>query len=179
MEKFQKQLDEAKHNRQSRKQKTEKKRKEVKDKKFKDAMAKADELEKEGKFREAWIKVPDITEFPKSRRDTQTQNSIIRQIRNTEPFRSNGRNKTRTTNGSKKLLPIILLMKQTKMKRIVIIKTEHYVISNAIRKSFILKDKGQDIRLTDPEPRWSVEAVMNFTPICTPILTTAKHLHRR
>ena len=27
-------------------------------------MAKADELEKEGKFREAWIKVPDIMEFP-------------------------------------------------------------------------------------------------------------------
>lgn len=27
-------------------------------------MAKADELEKEGKFREAWMKVPEITEFP-------------------------------------------------------------------------------------------------------------------
>lgn len=27
-------------------------------------MVKADELEKEGKFREAWMKVPDITEFP-------------------------------------------------------------------------------------------------------------------
>ena len=27
-------------------------------------MAKADELEKEGKFREAWMKVPDMTEFP-------------------------------------------------------------------------------------------------------------------
>ena len=65
MEKFQKQLDEAKAQSAIEKAKTEKekKEKEVKDKKFKDAMAKADELEKEGKFREAWIKVPNITEF--------------------------------------------------------------------------------------------------------------------
>ncbi|AIM37818.1 MULTISPECIES: PRTRC system protein E [Bacteroidota] len=65
MEKFQKQLDEAKAQSAIEKAKTEKekKEKEAKDKKFKDAMAKADELEKEGKFREAWIKVPDITEF--------------------------------------------------------------------------------------------------------------------
>ena len=66
MEKFQKQLDEAKAQSAIEKEKTEKakKDKETKDKKFKDAIAKADELEKEGKFREAWIKVPDITEFP-------------------------------------------------------------------------------------------------------------------
>ena len=66
MEKFQKQLDEAKAQSAIEKEKTEKakKDKETKDKKFKDAMAKADELEKEGKFREAWMKVPDITEFP-------------------------------------------------------------------------------------------------------------------
>ncbi len=66
MEKFLKQLDEAKAQSAIEKAKTEKekKEKEAKDKKFKDAMAKADELEKEGKFREAWIKVPDITEFP-------------------------------------------------------------------------------------------------------------------
>ena len=66
MEKFLKQLDEAKAQSAIEKAKTEKekKEKEAKDKKFKDAMAKADELEKEGKFREAWIIVPDITEFP-------------------------------------------------------------------------------------------------------------------
>ena len=66
MEKFQKQLDEAKAQSAIEKAKTEKekKEKEAKDKKFKDAMAKADELEKEGQFREAWIKVPDLTEFP-------------------------------------------------------------------------------------------------------------------
>lgn len=66
MEKFQKQLDEAKAQSAIEKEKAEKekKEKEAKDKKFKDAMAKADELEKEGKFREAWMKVPDMTEFP-------------------------------------------------------------------------------------------------------------------
>ena len=66
MEKFQKQLDEAKAQSAIEKAKTEKekKEKEVKDKKIKDAMTKADELEKDSKFREAWIKVPDITEFP-------------------------------------------------------------------------------------------------------------------
>ena len=43
-----------------------------------------------------------------------------------------------------------------------------------LERVFILKDKGQDIRLTDPEPRWSVEAVMNFYANMYPILTTAK-----
>ncbi len=66
MEKFLKQLEEAKKQSAFEKEKVEKakKEKEAKDKKFKEAMAKADELEKEGKFREAWMKVPDITEFP-------------------------------------------------------------------------------------------------------------------
>ena len=66
MEKFLKQLEEVKKHSAIEKEKADKQKKEqeAKDKKFKDAMAKADELEKEGKFREAWIKVPDITEFP-------------------------------------------------------------------------------------------------------------------
>ena len=42
----------------------QKKEQETKDKKFKDGMAKADELEKEGKFREAWMKVPNPADFP-------------------------------------------------------------------------------------------------------------------
>lgn len=69
MEKFQKQLDEAKAQSAIEKTKAEKEKKEqeAKDKKFKDSMAKVDELEKEGKFREAWIKVPDIAEYPKKR----------------------------------------------------------------------------------------------------------------
>src|SRR5690554_1170439 len=66
MEKFQKQLDEAKAQSAIEKAKTEKEKKEqeAKDKKFKQAMDKVDELEKESKFREAWIKVPDIAEYP-------------------------------------------------------------------------------------------------------------------
>ena len=66
MEAFMKQLEEAKKQSAIEKEKADKQKKEqeVKDKKFKDGMTKADELEKEGKFREAWMKVPDITEFP-------------------------------------------------------------------------------------------------------------------
>lgn len=66
MEKFLKQMEEVKKQSAMEKEKTEKEKKaqEAKDKKFKDGMAKADELEKEGKFRDAWMKVPDLTEFP-------------------------------------------------------------------------------------------------------------------
>lgn len=66
MEAFMKQLEETKKQSVMEKDKfdRQKKEQEARDKKFKDAMAKADELEKEGKFREAWVKVPEITEFP-------------------------------------------------------------------------------------------------------------------
>ncbi|PZQ86145.1 MAG: prtrc system protein e [Flavobacterium johnsoniae] len=66
MESFMKQLEETKKQSAMEKDKVDrqKKEQEAKDKKFKDVMAKADELEKEGKFREAWVKVPEITEFP-------------------------------------------------------------------------------------------------------------------
>lgn len=66
MESFMKQLEVAKSQSAMEKEKTdkEKKEKEAKDKKYKDAMTKADELEKEGKFREAWIKVPEPAEYP-------------------------------------------------------------------------------------------------------------------
>jgi len=66
MESFMKQLEETKKQSAMEKEKADKQKKDqdAKDKKFKDAMAKADELEKEGKFREAWVKVPEIIEFP-------------------------------------------------------------------------------------------------------------------
>jgi PRTRC genetic system protein C len=48
------------------------------------------------------------------------------------------------------------------------------LLAAQLERVFILKDKGQDIRLTDPEPRWSVEAVLNFYANTYPILTTAK-----
>jgi len=48
------------------------------------------------------------------------------------------------------------------------------LLATQLDRIFILTDKGQEIRLTDPEPRWSVEAVMNFYANTYPILTTAK-----
>lgn len=48
------------------------------------------------------------------------------------------------------------------------------LLATQLERVFILNDKGQDIRLIDPEPRWSVEAVMNFYANMYPILTTAK-----
>ena len=48
------------------------------------------------------------------------------------------------------------------------------LLATQLERVFILKDKEQEIRLTDPEPRWSVEAVMNFYANMYPILTTAK-----
>jgi len=79
MEKFQKQLDEAKKQSAMEKAKTEKAKKEqdTKTKKYKDAMAKADTLEKESKFREAWMKVPDITEYPEKADEIRKRKSEL------------------------------------------------------------------------------------------------------
>ncbi len=48
------------------------------------------------------------------------------------------------------------------------------LLATHLERVFVLKDKGQDVLLTDPEPRWSVEAVLNFYANIYPILTTAK-----
>ncbi|GEN71153.1 PRTRC system protein C [Chryseobacterium lathyri] len=48
------------------------------------------------------------------------------------------------------------------------------LLATQLERVFILKDKGQEVRLTDPQPKWSVEAVMNFYANTYPILTTAK-----
>lgn len=63
---FEKQMDEVRKQSAMEKEKTDKAKKEqeAKDKKYKDAMAKADELEKEGRPRDAWMKVPDAAEYP-------------------------------------------------------------------------------------------------------------------
>ena len=66
MEGFMKQLEEVKKQSAMEKEKTdrERKEKEAKEKKYKEAMQKVDELEKEGKHRDAWMKVPDPSEYP-------------------------------------------------------------------------------------------------------------------
>lgn len=47
------------------------------------------------------------------------------------------------------------------------------LLATQLERVFIINDKGQQIKLTDPEPKWSVEAVMNFYANSYPILTTA------
>lgn len=66
MEAYMKQLEEARKQSAMEKDKAdkEKKEKEAKEKKYKEAMQKADELEKEGKHRDAWMKVPEPSEYP-------------------------------------------------------------------------------------------------------------------
>jgi PRTRC genetic system protein C len=48
------------------------------------------------------------------------------------------------------------------------------LLATQLKRVFLLKDNGHDITLTDPEPRWSVDAVLNFYANSYPILTTAK-----
>ncbi len=48
------------------------------------------------------------------------------------------------------------------------------LLATKLERVFIINDKGQEIQLTDPEPKWSVEAVMNFYSNSYPILTTSK-----
>ena len=48
------------------------------------------------------------------------------------------------------------------------------LLATLLERVFILKDNGQEIKLTDPEPKWSVEAVMTFYANTYPFLTTAK-----
>ncbi len=48
------------------------------------------------------------------------------------------------------------------------------LLSTVLERIFIFSDKGQEIKLTDPEPKWSVDLVMNYYANIYPILTTAK-----
>lgn len=48
------------------------------------------------------------------------------------------------------------------------------LLATQLIRLFILIDNGQEIKLPDPEPKWSVESVMNFYANTYPILTTAK-----
>ncbi|MDR6919538.1 PRTRC system protein E [Chryseobacterium sp. 2987] len=68
MENFMKQVEEAKKQSAMEKEKAdkEKKEKDAKSKKYNDAMAKAEALEKEGKFKEAWTALPKSSEFPEN-----------------------------------------------------------------------------------------------------------------
>ncbi|MBS1528408.1 MAG: PRTRC system protein E [Bacteroidetes bacterium] len=66
MEHYLKQQERAKAESQMEKDKQTKAEQEKKEqqKRYDEAMKKADELEKEGKYREAWVKVPDPADYP-------------------------------------------------------------------------------------------------------------------
>ncbi|MCW4451173.1 PRTRC system protein E [Kaistella sp. BT6-1-3] len=66
MEQYMKQLEEAKQKSAMEKEKAdkEKKDKEAKEKKYKEAFEKAEALEKDGKYKEAWSALPKSSEFP-------------------------------------------------------------------------------------------------------------------
>lgn len=48
------------------------------------------------------------------------------------------------------------------------------LIATQLERVFLLEDKGQKIKLSDPEPKWSTDAVLNFYANTYPVLTTAK-----
>lgn len=48
------------------------------------------------------------------------------------------------------------------------------LLATHLERVFLLIDNSREIKLTDPEPKWSVEAVMSFYANTYPILTTAK-----
>ncbi len=79
MEAYMKQLEEAKKQSAMGKEKAdkEKKEKETKEKKHKEAIQKVDELEKEGKFRDAWMKVPDPAEYPEQAEALRKRKSAL------------------------------------------------------------------------------------------------------
>ena len=66
MESFMKQLEETKRKSAMEKEKTDKEKKEkaTKDKKYNEALQKAEELEKEGKYKDAWSALPKGSDFP-------------------------------------------------------------------------------------------------------------------
>lgn len=48
------------------------------------------------------------------------------------------------------------------------------LIAKDLERVFLMQENNTEIRLADPEPAWSVEAVLNFYMNLYPILATAK-----
>lgn len=48
------------------------------------------------------------------------------------------------------------------------------LLATELKRVFVLKENGQEIKLTDPDKSWSTDAVLNFYSNQYPILTTAK-----
>ncbi|PIF45360.1 PRTRC genetic system protein E [Chryseobacterium sp. 52] len=78
MEGFMVQLEEARKQSAMEREKTdrEKKEKEAKDKKYKDAISKAEQLEKEGRYKEAWTAMPKASEYPEYTEQIRKKNEV-------------------------------------------------------------------------------------------------------
>lgn len=48
------------------------------------------------------------------------------------------------------------------------------LLATQLERVFLFSENNQEIMLPDPEPKWSVQAVLNFYSNTYPILTTAK-----
>lgn len=48
------------------------------------------------------------------------------------------------------------------------------LLATQLERVFIFNNKGEQIKLSDPDSKWSVETVLNFYANTYPILTTAK-----
>ncbi|WP_153848405.1 PRTRC system protein C [Sphingobacterium paramultivorum] len=48
------------------------------------------------------------------------------------------------------------------------------LVATTLQRVFIIKEKEHEIRLDDPEPKWNLQAVLNFYSNHYPALTTAK-----
>ncbi len=48
------------------------------------------------------------------------------------------------------------------------------LLATDLKRTFVFDNSGQKVTLADPEPRWSVEDVLNFYSNSYPILATAK-----
>lgn len=48
------------------------------------------------------------------------------------------------------------------------------LLATKLERTFVFRDKGNDVTLTDPNPVWSVQAVISYYSNMYPVLTTAK-----
>lgn len=48
------------------------------------------------------------------------------------------------------------------------------LVANELERVFLFKDNGHEIKLNDPSPKLSPEAVLNFYSQTYPVLTTAR-----
>jgi len=48
------------------------------------------------------------------------------------------------------------------------------IVATKLERTFLFTENGQEIKLADPSPAFSLESVLNFYSQSYPILTTAK-----